>query len=187
MNIVLIGYRGTGKTSVARALSKRLGRSFCDADEYLEKQLNMPISDVVATEGWAFFRQKEKEVIRKIASFEGSVIAPGGGAVLDPENVVNLKKNGVVVLLEASVQTIVDRMRADDKTEQQRPSLTGKDLYEEIEEVLQERMPFYRSAMDFSVDTTSKGIDDVVEEIVGRLALHMGWDVNRLSPKQDNS
>lgn len=169
MNIILIGYRGTGKTSVGIALSKRLGKGFCDTDEYIEKKVKSSISDIVATEGWAFFREKEKEAIREISSFQDCVIAAGGGAVLDDENVKNLKKNGVIVLLEAPIQTIVERMRCDNKTEQQRPSLTDKDPYEEIEEVLEFRKPIYRGAMDFSVDTTAKTIDQVIDEIVLKL------------------
>ncbi len=169
MNIVLIGYRGTGKTSVGVALSKRLGKTFCDTDDYIETKVKRPISDMVAREGWAFFREKEKEAIREVSQYKDCVIAAGGGAVLGAGNVENLKENGVVILLEASTQTILERMRYDKKTEQQRPSLTGKDPYKEIEEVLEFRRPIYQKAMDFSVDTTSKSIDQVLDEIVGRL------------------
>ncbi|MBW2330922.1 MAG: shikimate kinase [Deltaproteobacteria bacterium] len=96
MNIVLIGYRGTGKTSVGAALSKRLGKAFCDTDDYIEEKVKRPISDMVAREGWAFFRAQEKQAIREVSSRKDCVIAAGGGAILDPENVENLKKNGVV-------------------------------------------------------------------------------------------
>jgi shikimate kinase len=174
MNIVLIGYRGTGKTSVGMALSERLGKGFCDTDVYIEKKAKRPISDMVEREGWAFFRAKEREAIREVSQFKDCVIAAGGGAVLDAENVENLKKNGFVVLLEATTQTILERMRLDEKTEQQRPSLTGRDLYEEIEEVLELRRPIYQKAMDFSVDTTSKRIDQVLDEIVRKLEEHGG-------------
>jgi len=160
MNIVLIGYRGTGKTSVGMALSKRLGKAFYDTDDYIEGKVKRAISDMVATEGWAFFRAKEKEAIREVSSREDCVIAAGGGAILDPENVENFKKKGIVVLLEA--------------TTQQRPSLTGKDPYKEIEEVLEFRMPLYQRAMDFSVDTTSKSIDQVLDEIVQKLGEYGG-------------
>jgi shikimate kinase len=169
MNIVLIGYRGTGKTSVGMALAEKLGRDFYDADEYIEKKAGTSISDMVDQEGWAFFRAKEKEAIAELSALDGCVIAAGGGAVLDPENVAHMKKSGVVVLLEAAAETVFERMRGDEKTEQQRPSLTGKDPYEEIEEVLAFRRPLYIKAMDFSVDTTSRIIDEVLEEIVQRL------------------
>ena len=174
VNIVLIGYRGTGKTSVGTALSQRLGKAFCDTDDYIEEKAKRPISDMVAREGWAFFRAKEKEAIRQVSSRKDFVIAAGGGAVLDADNVESLKKNGVVVLLEATPQTIDERMRRDKRTEQQRPSLTGKDPYKEIEEVLEFRRPFYQGAMDFSVDTSAKSIDQVVDEIVERLEKYGG-------------
>ena len=171
MNIVLIGYRGTGKTSVGIALAKRLGWDFCDTDDYIEGKVKKPISDMVATEGWAFFRAKEKEAIREVSSRKDCVVAAGGGVILDSENVKTLKKKGIVILLEATTHTILERMRRDEKTEQQRPSLTGKDPYEEIEEVLEFRRPIYQKAMDFSVDTTSKSIDQVLDEIVEKLAV----------------
>ena len=174
MNIVLIGYRGTGKTSVGMALSKRLGKAFCDTDDYIEKKVGKPISDMVAKDGWAFFRAKEKEAICEVSSRKDCVIAAGGDAVLDSENVVNLKKKGIVVLLEATTQTILERMRYDKKTDQQRPSLTGKDPYDEIEEVLEFRKPIYQKAMDFSVDTTSKSLDQVLDEIEKKLAEYGG-------------
>jgi shikimate kinase len=174
LNIVLIGYRGTGKTSVGMALSKRLGKTFCDTDDYIERKVKRPISDMVAQEGWSFFRARENEAIREVSQFEDCVIAAGGGAVLDAENVENLKENGVVILLEATTQTILERMRFDKKTEQQRPSLTGKDPYKEIEEVLEFRRPIYQMAMDFSVDTTSKSIEQVLDEIIERLGKYGG-------------
>jgi len=166
MNIVLIGYRCTGKTAVGLALARRLGKAFCDADDYIEEKAKRSISDMVAKEGWEFFRAREKEAIRELSSFDDYIIAAGGGAVLDPENVKNLRQNGVIVLLEATPRIILERMRSDEKTAQQRPGLTGKDPYEEIEEVLAQRMPFYTGAMDFSVDTTSKSVEQIVDEIV---------------------
>jgi shikimate kinase len=172
MNIVLIGYRCTGKTSVGKALSERLGKGFVDTDDYIEKKADRSISDMVAKEGWDFFREKEKEAIREITSSESLIIAPGGGAILYAENVTNLKNNGAVILLETANETILERMRGDEKTKQQRPSLTGKDALEEIEEVLEIRRPYYQEAMDFSVDTTSKSIQEVVEEILQKLSAY---------------
>jgi shikimate kinase len=166
MNIVLIGYRGTGKTSVGSALAKKLGRTFYDADAYIEEKAKASIRDMVARKGWPFFRAKEKEAIAELSASDGCVIAAGGGAVMDPANVTRMKDGGVVILLKASAEVIFQRMREDEKTEQQRPGLTGKDPYEEIEEVLQYRQPLYEKAKDFSVDTTSMSIDEVLEEIV---------------------
>jgi shikimate kinase len=174
VNIVLIGYRCTGKTSVGLALANRLRRPFCDADDYIEEKANRSITDMVAKEGWDFFRTKEKEAVRDLSSSDDHIIAAGGGVVLDAENVDNLKKNGVIVLLEATTQVILERMERDKKTDQQRPGLTGKGPYEEIEEVLELRMPLYRNAMDFSVDTTSKSLEQILDEIVQKLERHEG-------------
>jgi shikimate kinase len=170
MNIVLIGYRCTGKTSVGKALAERLGKAFVDTDVYIEEKAKSPISEMVEKEGWDFFREKEKEAIREVSSSKDLMIAAGGGAVLDAENVTYFKRNGVVILLETTNETILERMRADEKTEQQRPSLTGKDPLEEIQEVLEIRRPYYQRAMDFSVDTTSKTIAQVVDEILQKLS-----------------
>jgi shikimate kinase len=169
MNIVLIGFRGTGKTSVGMALATKLHRDFYDADDYIEKKAKRSIRDMVAREGWPFFREKEKEAIRELCASDGSVIAAGGGAILYSQNVVTMKQGGVVILLEADTEVIFERMRGDEKTEQQRPGLTDKGPLEEIEEVLAFRQPLYKKAMDFSVDTTSKSIDRIVDEIVQRL------------------
>ena len=169
MNIVLIGYRGTGKTAVGRALSKSLGMSFYDIDTYIEEKLGRPISDMVAGEGWAFFRAREKEAIREISSFEDSVIATGGGAVLDKDNVACLRRNGSFVFLKADIDTMIQRIERDDSSSQQRPKLLNCGLYEETGALLNERMPIYEQVADFSVDTTNLAIDEVVERIVQRL------------------
>lgn len=168
-NVVLIGYRCTGKTVVGKDLAHKLNLDFVDTDDYIEKEVGCSVSEIVAKYGWDKFRRLEKEVIEIISSMDGKVIAAGGGAVLDDQNVKNLRKNGIVVLLEAKPQVILDRMASDKKTGMQRPGLTGKSPYEEIEEVLRVRQPLYEKAMDFYVDTTSKNIESVVDEIVKRL------------------
>ncbi len=169
MNIVLIGYRCTGKTVVGKGLAQRLNLDFIDIDEYIETKASSSINDIVSGLGWDEFRKLEKEAIKRLSSMNRKVIAAGGGAVLDSENVRNLKKNGVVILLEAKPETILDRMQSDKKTEGQRPGLTGKDPYGEIEKVLKARRPFYNRAMDFSIDTTSKDVESIVNEIINKL------------------
>lgn len=169
VNIVLIGYRCTGKTVVGKNLARRLKLDFIDVDEHIEKKSASSIDKIVKRSGWEEFRRLEKEAIERLSSMNGKVIAAGGGAVLDSTNVENFRKNGVVILLEATRETIVKRMRSDEKTKLQRPSLTGKDTYEEIEEVLKKRQPFYEKAMDLSIDTANKGVEEIVDEIVRRL------------------
>lgn len=171
MNIILIGYRGTGKTAVGMAISRRLGMPFYDADAYIEEKLGRTISDMVAQEGWAFFRAREKEAIQEISATKNCVIATGGGAVMDKENVASLGKNGTFVLLRADIDTMIQRIRGDEASSQQRPSLLGSNLYEETETLLKQRMPVYEDVADFSVDTSNLTIDEVVEKIVGNLGI----------------
>jgi shikimate kinase len=166
MNIVLIGYRGTGKTSVGKALSTRLGRPFFDADAYLEQKLGRAISDMVAAEGWPFFRAREKEVIGEIAAKDDCVIATGGGAVMDKDNVACLRRKGTFVLLKADTDIMIQRIQGDESSAQQRPKLSDGDIYEETESLLKERMPVYEDIAGFSVDTSNLAIDEVVDQII---------------------
>jgi len=166
VNLVLIGYRGTGKTVVGRALSERLGRAFFDADDYIEKKAGRTIKEMVAAEGWPFFRAREKEAIRQLSDLENCVIAPGGGAVMDKDNVAFLGNRGRFVLLKADINTTIQRIQGDEKSSEQRPDLLGGDIYEETETLLKERMPVYEDVADISVDTSQLSIDEVVEKIV---------------------
>ncbi len=169
MNIILIGYRGTGKTVVGTALSDNMGRSFYDADVYIEKSVGTTISDMVAANGWPFFRAKEKEVVRELSAIDDCVIATGGGAVMDKDNVACLGKKGFFVLLKANTDTMIQRIEHDDVSAQQRPKLLDSDIYEETEKLLEQRMPIYEQVADFSVDTTSLTVEEVVETIVQHL------------------
>ena len=161
MNIYLIGYRCTGKSSVGKSLAKILGWSFLDADVELVKEYKITISEIVATEGWKSFRKKEKHILKRLGSLDKHVIATGGGAILDEENVKNMKKSGVSIWLRATPETVKDRILKDETTEDSRPSLTSKGLMEEIEETLIYRNPFYEKAMDFSVDTDNIDVENV--------------------------
>ncbi|RLC26237.1 MAG: shikimate kinase [Deltaproteobacteria bacterium] len=169
MNIYLIGYRCTGKSSVGKSLAKILGWSFLDADVELVKEYKIIISEIVATEGWESFRKKEKHVLKRLSSLDKHVIATGGGAILDEENVKNIKKSGVSIWLRATPETVKDRILKDETTEDSRPSLTSKGLMEEIEETLIYRNPFYEKAMDFSVYTDNIDIKNVCLTIQKKL------------------
>jgi shikimate kinase len=166
MNIILIGYRGTGKTAVGKALSRKLGRPFYDADVFLEEKLDRTISDMVAQDGWAFFRAREKETIRELSALEQSVIATGGGAVMDKDNVDCLANNGLFVLLKADISTMIERIQADETSQQQRPDLVDGGIYEETKTMITQRMPTYEKVADMAVDTTRLTIDEVVDIIM---------------------
>ncbi len=167
MNIVLIGYRGTGKTTVGRALSERLNRPFYDADVFLEEKLATTIAEMVAKEGWNFFREKEKEVIRELSTKENSVIATGGGAVMNRENVSCLEKSGFFILLTADIDTMVQRMLGDVSSTGQRPELLDCDIYRETKTLIEQRMPRYEEVAHLSIDTTKLSVEKITERIIG--------------------
>lgn len=172
MHIILIGYRGTGKTTVGRKLSARLGLPFHDIDDMIEEMTGRTIRELVEVQGWGYFREREKESIRAIEYMDRSVIATGGGAVMDAGNTEILKRCGVLIWLYADVKTILERMQRDIGTRERRPSLSGADVLEETEVILKSREPVYRRLADFTVDTGKVGIDGAVDAICLFLNLH---------------
>lgn len=163
MKVVLIGYRGTGKTMFGRILADRLGLPFVDTDAAIEQHAGMPVREIFAASGEAGFRALERETIAGLADFRG-VVSTGGGAVLDPANVAALRSGGTVLLLEASARTLCNRIGGSD-----RPPLTGLSPEEEIRSLLALRRPFYRRATDFCVDTGALRPGEVVGTVLARL------------------
>jgi shikimate kinase len=165
VNIIVIGYRGTGKSTVGRKIAESLQISFYDTDELIKKQTGKTIKEIVEEKGWESFREEEKEVIRELSSVRESVIATGGGAVMDEENLNILKKKGVFIWLTADIRTIIERMEKDKVSDEQRPSLSKGDLYRETANMLEMRIPVYRQLADFVVNTSKKNINEVVDEV----------------------
>jgi shikimate kinase len=165
MNIVLIGYRGAGKSAVGRMLAARTGGKFVDADDLVEKQCGASIRDIVQSKGWQHFRDLERGIIEEICREDQLIIAPGGGAVLDPANVRSWKKNGLVIWLQADGEVLEKRMNQDPRTPAGRPTLTGKGAMEEFQEVLAARIPYYAQAADVQVDTSALSLEDVVARV----------------------
>ncbi|WP_447978696.1 shikimate kinase [Candidatus Nitrospira bockiana] len=166
MNIVLIGYRGTGKSSVAAALSVRLGWPAISTDAEIVAREGKSIPDIVKAHGWEYFRDIESQVCRDVSGKDRVIIDTGGGAVLRAENVAALKAHGRLFWLTAEVPTIQARIGGDTG----RPSLTGtKSFLDEITEVLAERSPKYRAAADHIIPTDSKKIREVVDAILALL------------------
>lgn len=166
MNIVLIGYRATGKTEVGKALARQLGYDFIDSDILIEREADCCISDIVRKEGWPGFRKREKDVIKRLSEMKKVVIAAGGGAILDSKNVEHLKKSGILVWLKARPETILKRLKGDDKTAFQRPSLTGESLDAELKQILKERTPLYKEAAHIEVDTDNGSIEEIAKKII---------------------
>ncbi|MBW1989896.1 MAG: shikimate kinase [Deltaproteobacteria bacterium] len=161
-NIYLIGYRCTGKTTAGRALANLISRPFVDADEEFFLRTGSTIAKLVEERGWSAFRKKEKEILSELAKTPGLVVAPGGGAVLDPGNRDIMRKTGLVVWLRASPRTIRERLVLDAVTADQRPSLTGaRSAEDEVEAVLAEREPLYREAAHKELDTEELSPGDV--------------------------
>jgi len=165
-NIVLIGYRACGKTSVGRALAERMGRPFLDTDALIREEEGKSIRELVAAGGWPAFRSAERACIRKIACRDGLVISLGGGAVLDRRNVADLKRQGIFVWLTAAAATIRKRLEQAPESDDQRPPLSGSDVSAEIEPLLREREPVYRGVADGVVDTTRLTVAEVAGEIM---------------------
>jgi shikimate kinase len=165
-NLVLIGYRATGKTEVGALLARKLARPFVDLDDALVGEMDRSIADLVAEKGWPEFRRREKEMVRRYCQTGGQVLATGGGVVLDPENVKTLRETGVVVWLQADSGTIRQRLSLDATKEDQRPSLTGGGTLNEVEEVLQQRQPLYEAAAHVVIDTTGLSIEQVAEKLL---------------------
>ncbi|HEX9741178.1 MAG TPA: shikimate kinase [Nitrospiraceae bacterium] len=162
MNIVLIGYRGTGKSSVGKLLAERSGRTLMSTDAEVVRRAGQSIPDIVKQHGWDRFRDLETEVCRDLAGKDQLIVDTGGGAILRKENVDQLKAKGILFWLTAEVPTISRRIGADI----QRPSLTGaKSFVEEIEDVLRERTPKYQAAADHVIATDSKSVAEIADAI----------------------
>ncbi len=167
MNIYLIGYRCTGKTSAGKKLAEKLSWRFIDTDQYIAEKAGMSVSEIVASYGWFFFRSFERQALCSINSLDHAAAATGGGIILAPANMEILKDSkNFTVWLQASPETIYNRMHSDLETRHLRPPLTENSLMEEIKQTLSEREPSYRDAADLAVDTDRMSVTEVCDRIV---------------------
>lgn len=164
-NIVLIGFMGTGKSTVAKYLSRTHSMEIIEMDQLIEKRENMSIPDIFSTNGEEYFRNLETNLLKEMQSKKNKIISCGGGAALRPENVVEMKKNGKVVLLTASPETILQRVKHDNS----RPVLKGRKTVEGITELMEQRREKYEAAADIVINTDGKVIQDICQEIVAKL------------------
>jgi shikimate kinase len=148
MNIFLVGYRGSGKTTVAAALAEQLGWNWVDADAELERKQGKTIKQIFANEGEAAFREYEAAVLTELAAGDGTIAALGGGVVLREANRHLLKKRGKVVWLKAPAEVLLERIQGDATTAERRPNLTGQGGIEEIRTLLAQREPLYTAVAD---------------------------------------
>ena len=164
-NIFLIGYRGAGKTTVAKILAQKMGWSWIDADAALEECCGRSIRAIFAEEGEAGFRDREAAVLEALCGARGQVIATGGGVVLRPANRERMCAAGRAVWLTADARTLWQRLQADVTTPERRPPLVGGGLIE-IEQLLQTRRPLYQACADLTVDTAGLSADLVAARIL---------------------
>jgi shikimate kinase len=171
MILTLIGYRATGKTTLAELLARRLGWEWVDADVEIERRAGKSIAQIFAEDGEPAFRDLEAQVIADLCRRDRLVLAAGGGAPMREENRLTIRQSGKVVWLTARPETILKRMSSDAATAERRPSLTGHAPLEEIVQLLARREPMYRETADFTVDTENRTPQELTAEILDRLEM----------------
>ena len=159
-NIVLVGFMGTGKSTVGRLLASKLGYEYVDTDQLIESEQGISIAELFKLHGEPYFREVESSVLRKVVSRSGQVVATGGGAVLAEHNREAMLSGGYVVALSASKEAIIARVKGD----RARPLLQG-DLEQRVEKLLTDRKNAYDFA-DFMMDTSELSADEAAELIV---------------------
>jgi shikimate kinase len=164
LNIVMLGYRGTGKSVIAKILSKELRRKLYRIDEMIAQTAGKPIPEIVEKQGWPSFRKLEADIVSRVAmEAQNSIIDCGGGVVLDENNIVHLKNTGKCVLLTASLSAITGRIKKDPN----RPALeAGLSFEEEQKKILADRHEKYQSCADFICDTTTRKPGETAHEII---------------------
>lgn len=161
-NIVLIGFMGCGKSTVGKKLAGALSYEFSDTDAMIEETYGKTISKMFEEDGEEYFRNAETELLQKLsAEAKGLVLATGGGMPMREENATLLRKIGTVVFLEAKIETILERLQNDTG----RPLADGEDREARLRPLYEKRLPVYRAAADYILDTEAKSFYAIIEEI----------------------
>lgn len=169
MIVTLIGYRGSGKSTVAPILARLLDCDWVDADVEIERQAGRTIREIFAAEGEPGFRRREFDVICELLKGDCLVLAAGGGAILNPETRQRMRRAGPVVWLEAPLETLAARIAGDQTTADRRPNLAGGGR-EEIARMLSSREPMYRDCATVRIDATDRPPEELAAEIHARIA-----------------
>ena len=167
--ITLIGYRGTGKSTLAAPLAKRLGWEWLDADVELERRAGRSIKDIFITDGEPEFRRLERELLAELLQRDRLILAAGGGAILNVATRHEMQSAGPVIWLQASADTIERRLTTDPTTGQRRPNLTATGGREEIERLLAIREPMYRECATIVVNSDAASPAELVAQVVLQL------------------
>lgn len=169
MVITLIGYRGSGKSTIAPELAARLGWDWIDADTEIERRADRTIREIFESDGEPEFRRLERLMLAELTASDRLVIAAGGGAILDEQTRERCEKGGPIVWLQTSVTTIEQRIAGDRSSTARRPNLTTGGGRAEIETVLARREPIYRAAADIAVVTDDRSTEEIVDLIMREL------------------
>jgi shikimate kinase len=165
-SIALIGFMGTGKTAVGKALAEKLGKKFVELDALIEQKAGKTIPEIFKQAGEVAFRELEIEVTKEVARGKNQVIACGGGVVLNKINIDRLRNESIIVYLTASPEVILKRVSGGGA---ERPLLEASNQALTIQELLAFRKPFYERAADIKVDTSKLDVDSVVKQIMNKL------------------
>lgn len=153
---------GSGKTTIAKRLANKMGRELIEMDETIEAEEGCSINQIFETHGEAYFRDLESKLVARIAEHGNTVVSCGGGAVLREENVLNMRKNGKIIYLSATPETIFERV----KNSNNRPLLNGNMNVEYIAQLMEKRLPIYEQAADIVIDVNNKEKFEIVAEIL---------------------
>jgi len=167
-SIALIGFMGTGKTTVGKALAKELGKEFVELDDLIEKTAGKSITAIFRNDGEIRFRELEIEAVRGLVGKKDAVMACGGGVVLNKINIDRLAQESVIVCLTAAQKVILERTAGGED----RPLLGVDDRARQVNELLKFRQPYYMRAADITVSTSRLTVEGVVRRIIARIREH---------------
>jgi shikimate kinase len=173
-NVALIGFMGSGKTTVGKLLAQKLGLGLLETDQLIQEKAGSSIQQIFETAGELGFRDLEIRVVKEISRKEHFVIACGGGVVLNSVNCERLRQKAVIVYLYASEEDIVDRIKKDNNI---RPLICGKNVGAEIRSLMKFRGPLYRRSADLTVNTSGKDAELVAKNIIYRLKKNESLDI----------
>lgn len=165
MNLILVGFMASGKTTVGRRLSKRLGYAFLDTDHFIESEIGCSVAEIFSIQGEAYFRELETRLADKLHRTQNTVVATGGGIVMSPGNLERLRRAGVLVFLKTDREDLIRRLERDTR----RPKVQNSDLSETVDRLMGERLPVYEKS-DVIVETKGKSINRICGEILRKIS-----------------
>lgn len=165
MNLILVGYRASGKTTVGEILARRMGWHFVDLDDLVARKAGKTIAEIFASEGEEGFRRREREACEQLRKSKNHVIALGGGTLMDPECRALIKRVGKSIWLKAPASVLWSRISRDEASARNRPDLTAEGGLTEVESLLRQRDPIYKSVSVHVVDSVTDSPEEIAEAI----------------------